>query len=73
MTIKSNIVTTHDDDKKNLVVIPRSELEAIGKMIYSLRVQCETLETVARAAGIDTWISRDMVTTLADEIVRVEK
>lgn len=73
MTIKSNIVATHDDDKKNLVVIPKSELESIGKMIHSLRVQCETLETVARAAGIDTWVNPARVTTLADEIVGVDR
>jgi len=70
--IKRNVTATELDDAKNIVAIPKAELENIGKLIYSLRLQVETLEQVAKASGIDTWVVRDRVTTLADEIIKVK-
>lgn len=71
--INRKVTATALDDAKNIVVIPKAELENIGKLIHSLRIQIETLEQVARASGIDTWITRDRVTTLADEIIKVDQ
>ena len=72
MTVNRKVTATDLDDARQIVVIPKSELEAIARMIYSLKAQIETLEQVAKLSGIDTWINTDRVTTLADEIIKVK-
>ena len=59
-------------DARNIVAIPKGEIEGIARLIYSLRMQVETLETIARQSGIDTWVDTNKVTTLADEIIKVK-
>ena len=60
------------DDARNIVVIPKSEIEAIARLIYGLRLQVETLEQIARQSGIETWVDHNKVTTLADELITVK-
>jgi len=60
------------DDARNIIVIPKSEIEAIARLIYGLRLQVETLEQIARQSGIETWVDHNKVTTLADEIIKVK-
>ena len=70
--INRKVTATDMDDARNIVAIPKSEIEAIARLIYSLRLQIETLEQVARQSGIDTWVDNNKVTTLADEIIKVK-
>jgi len=70
--INRKVTATDMDDARNIVAIPKSEIEAIGRLIYGLRLQVETLEQIARQSGIDTWVDTNKVTTLADEIIKVK-
>ena len=70
--INRKVTASDMDDARNIVVIPKSEIEAIARLIYSLRMQVETLEAIARQSGIDTWVDNNKVTTLADEIIKVK-
>jgi len=72
MTINRKVTATDLQDAKNIVVIPKSEIEAIGRLIYGLRLQIESLEAIARQSGIDTWVDSNKVTTLADEVIKVK-
>ena len=70
--INRKVTATDMDDARNIVAIPKSEIEAIARLIYGLRLQIETLEQIARQSGIDTWVDNNKVTTLADEIIKVK-
>ena len=70
--INRKVTASDMEDARNIVVIPKSEIEAIARLIYSLRMQVETLEAIARQSGIDTWVDNNKVTTLADEIIKVK-
>jgi hypothetical protein len=70
--INRKVTATDMEDARNIVAIPKSEMESIGRLIYGLRLQIETLEAVARQSGIDTWVDHNKVTTLADEIIKVK-
>ena len=70
--INRKVTATDMQDARNIVVIPKSEIEGIARLIYSLRMQVETLETIARQSGIDTWVDSNKVTTLADEVIKVK-
>lgn len=70
--INRKVTATDMDDARNIIAIPKSEIEAIGRLIYGLRLQVETLEAIARQSGIDTWVDNNKVTTLADEIIKVK-
>jgi len=72
MTINRKVTATDMDDARNIIVIPKSEIEAIARLIYGLRLQVETLEQIARQSGIETWVDHNKVTTLADEIIKVK-
>ena len=65
MAITKEIKTTADHDQRNLVIITKDECEALGKMIYTLRLQIETLEKMAQQSGIDTWCDTNRVETVA--------
>ena len=70
--INRKITATDMDDARNIVAIPKREVEAIGRLIHALRLQVETLEDIAKQSGIDTWVDTNKVTTLADEIIKVK-
>lgn len=70
--IKRKLTATSQDDAKHMAVIPHDELKNIAKMIASLKTQLDLLDIMARASGIDTWMDRDRVTTLTDEIIKVD-
>lgn len=72
MTINRKVTATDMNDARNIVAIPKSEIEAIARLIYGLRLQIESLEQVAKQSGIDTWVDHNKVTTLADEIIKVK-
>jgi hypothetical protein len=65
MAITKEIKTTADQDKRNLVIITKDDCEALGKMIYSLKLQVETLEKLAQQSGVDTWCDTSRVETVA--------
>lgn len=71
--INRKLTATDMNDARNIVAIPKSEIEAIGRLISSLRLQIESLEAIARQSGIDTWVDSSKVTTLADEIIKVKE
>lgn len=73
MTVKRKLTVTELEDARQVIALPKSEAEALGRLIHSLRMQVETLEQVAKLSGIDTWVYTDRVTTLADEIMQVKK
>ena len=70
--INRKVTATEMDDARNIVAIPKREVEAIGRLIHALRLQVETLEDIAKQSGIDTWVDTNKVTTLADEIIKVK-
>lgn len=72
MTINRKVTATDLDDARRIIAIPKGEAETIGRLIYSLRLQVETLEQLAKQSGIDTWVDTSKVTTLADEIIKVK-
>ena len=72
MTINRKVTATDMDDARNIIAIPKSEIEAIARLIYGLRLQVETLEQIAKQSGIETWVDHNKVTTLADEIIKVK-
>ena len=72
MTINRKVTATDMNDARNIVAIPKSEIEAIARLIYGLRLQIESLEQVAKQSGIETWVDHNKVTTLADEIIKVK-
>ena len=72
MTVKRKLTVTELNDARQVLALPKSEAEAIGQLIYTLRLQVQTLEQVAKLSGIDTWINTERVTTLADEIMQVK-
>ena len=65
MAITKEIKTTADQDKRNLVIITKDDCEALGKMIYSLKLQVETLEKLAQQSGVDTWCDTSRVEPVA--------
>jgi hypothetical protein len=65
MTITKEFKITEENDQRDLVIISKHECEALGKMIYSLRLQVETLEKLAQQSGIDTWCNTSRVETVA--------
>tara|TARA_E500000318_G_C3385970_1_gene144053 strand:- start:148 stop:366 length:219 start_codon:yes stop_codon:yes gene_type:complete len=72
MTINRKVTATDMNDARNIVAIPKSEIEAIARLIYGLRLQIESLEQIAKQSGIETWVDHNKVTTLADEIIKVK-
>jgi hypothetical protein len=70
--INRKVTASDMDDARNIVVIPKSEIEAIARLIQSLKFQINVLEDVARQSGIETWVDHNKVTTLADEIIKVK-
>jgi hypothetical protein len=70
--INRKVTATDLDDARNIVAIPKSEIEAIARLISALRLQVETLEAIAKQSGIETWVDTNKVTTLADEIIKVK-
>ena len=40
--INRKVTATDMDDARNIVAIPKSEIEAIARLIYGLRLQIET-------------------------------
>ena len=72
MTINRKVTATDMTDARNIVAIPKSEIEAIGRLIQSLKLQINALEDVAKHSGIDVWVDTNKVTTLADEIIKVK-
>lgn len=65
MAITKEFKTTEENDQRDLVIISKNECEALGKMIYTLRLQVETLEKLAQQSGIDTWCDTSRVETVA--------
>ena len=66
------VTATDMDDARNIVAIPKSEIEAIARLIQSMKFQINVLEDVARQSGIETYVDSNKVTTLADEIIKVK-
>lgn len=70
--INRKVTATDMDDARNIVAIPKSEIEAIARLIQSMKFQINVLEDVARQSGIETYVDSNKVTTLADEIIKVK-
>jgi len=70
--INRKVTATDLDDARNIVAIPKSEVEAIARLIQSMKFQINVLEDVARHSGIETYVDSTKVTTLADEIIKVK-
>lgn len=71
--IKRKVTVTSQDDAKYMVVIPHDDLMNLSRMIGNLKTQLDLFDRAARACGIDTWLDRDQVNTLADEIIKVDQ
>jgi len=70
--INRKVTATDMDDARNIVAIPKSEIESIARLIQSMKFQINVLEDVARQSGIETYVDSNKVTTLADEIIKVK-